>query len=308
MGEKQLVSVVMSCYRESPEQLNQSISSVLNQTYRDLELIIILDDPLNFELEQLIQDAASDARVSFIKNEFNIGLAASLNKGIGKSHGGFICRMDADDVSDESRIDTQLEYLVANELDLVGSYLNVIDEASRPLYSVSNLPIKPESIKCGLRFNNCVPHPTWFGRREVFMSGYRMVAYAEDYDFILRAIEEGYAIGNVPAPLLKYRMTEKSISRSNLYKQYLTQVALTSAFARQDLRRTDIRQIQEYVDSRYDEKAACKYAEANELFNRALNHVRQKNYLAAMLGFAQIPLCSAAYFGKVIRLFRAAIS
>lgn len=308
MREKQLVSVVMSCYRESPEQLHQSISSVLNQTYRDLELIIILDDPLNLELEQLIQDAASDARVSFIKNEFNIGLAASLNKGIEKSHGGFICRMDADDVSDESRIDTQLEYLVANGLDLVGSYLNVIDEASRPLYSVNNLPIKPESIKCGLRFNNCVPHPTWFGRREVFTSGYRMVAYAEDYDFILRAIEEGYAIGNVPAPLLKYRMTEKSISRSNLYKQYLTQVALTSAFARQDLRRTDIRQIQDYVDSRYDEKAARKYAEANELFNRALNHVRQKNYLAAMLGFAQIPLCSAAYFGKVLRLFRAAIS
>ena len=308
MSENQLVSVVMSCYRESPEQLQQSISSVLNQTYRDFELIILLDDPLNIELEQLIQQAASDPRVFFIKNEFNIGLAASLNRGIERARGAYICRMDADDVSDEFRIETQLEYLVANELDLVGSYLNVIDEASRPLYSVSNLPIKPESIKRGLRFNNCVPHPTWFGRREVFMGGYRMVAYAEDYDFILRAIEDGYAIGNVPAPLLNYRMTEKSISRSNLYKQYLTQVALTSAFTRQGLRRTEVRQLQEYVESRYDEKAAYKYAQANEAFNRALNHARQKNFFAALLGFAQIPLFSTAYVGKVLRLFRASIS
>lgn len=230
---KPLVSVLMCCYREPDYYLKPAIDSILSQTYENLEILLIVDDPENEEIRQTVNDYSSnDDRIYPIFNERNLGLTSSLNVALRYAKGEYLCRMDSDDVSKTERIEEQLSYLLDNDLDLVGSFLDVIGEESELLYQVANIPTQPRSIERALRYNNCVPHPSWLGRAAVFEGGYREVPCAEDYDFLIRAILRGFKIGNVPKRLVGYRMNSDSISRSNMYKQFLTQKYLSKLYSR----------------------------------------------------------------------------
>ncbi len=104
-----LVTVLMSVYKPNIDLLKRSVNSILNQTYRNIEFIIIDDGAGEEALSYL--NAIDDNRVRLIKNEHNIGLASSLNKGIAIASGEFIARMDADDYSLPNRIYEQVKYL-----------------------------------------------------------------------------------------------------------------------------------------------------------------------------------------------------
>ena len=219
------VTVLMSAYNEAPAILREAVLSILKQTYEDFEFIIVNDNPENGELaEALLSLSVEDPRIAIVQNEKNLGLALSLNEGINAAHGKYICRMDADDISEPNRIERQLAYLKDNELDLVGSAMTVIDESGNPQYSVDSLPQSPTAVAKALRFNNCVPHPTWLGSRNLFSQLYRVIPLCEDYDFLIRSVLQGRRIGNVPERLVRYRMSQGSISRSHLFEQYLYQV------------------------------------------------------------------------------------
>ena len=130
--EKPLVSVLMCCYREPENYLELAIESILNQTYENLELLLVVDDPRNRMAWQIVRNYSSaDNRIVPIFNEENIGLTSSLNKAIHYAKGEYFCRMDSDDISNKERIEEQLSYLLANRLDLVGSFLDVIGEFRR---------------------------------------------------------------------------------------------------------------------------------------------------------------------------------
>ena len=107
-----LVSIIMSTYKEEEIFLRQAIESILNQSYKDFEYIIILDNPDNNLHIRIIKEYANlDKRIKFYVNEKNMGLTASLNKGLGLAKGKYICRMDADDISINKRIENQKRYL-----------------------------------------------------------------------------------------------------------------------------------------------------------------------------------------------------
>lgn len=292
MNEKPLVSVIMSCYREKISHFRLALESILNQTYDNLEILLVIDDPSNRGLITAAEGyAAIDSRIKLIKNQDNLGLTASLNKGIGLSTGQFICRMDSDDISECSRIDEQLRYLSDNDLDLVGCFLSVIDDDSNHLYDVTNIPTKSRSIARALWHNNCVPHPTWFGKAVVFDQKYRNVPCAEDYDFLLRAVRNGFAIGNVPKILFNYRLSEGSISRSNLYEQFLIACALRSG----DGNDNTIDSINQFVAKRFDENHANRYSEANRLFNQSMTLFGDHKPFRSLLGLLRIPITSLSY-------------
>ena len=121
------ISVIMSVYKESPQILEQAIESILNQTFRTFEFIIILDNPSNFEAEKIIRKFSNqDNRIIYVKNEMNMGLSKSLNKAILISKYEYIARMDADDISLPTRLEDQLLYMKKNNLDLVGGYIEQI--------------------------------------------------------------------------------------------------------------------------------------------------------------------------------------
>lgn len=300
------ISVLMATYKEPRSYVETAINSILDQTYTDFELLIIQDGPENEELSSLIAATiAWDSRVKTYKNGSNIGLASSLNRAIDLAAGRYICRMDADDISENTRLEAQLNELKSRGLDLIGGGMQIIDENARPLYKVDNLPTKPNSISKALRWNNCVPHPTWFGKRETFAQKYRNIPLCEDYDFLLRAAKAGVQIGNTNQIVLNYRMSRNSLSRSNLYEQYLYQCYITDCYSKGEI--ADITAATDYVKAHLNNSSAARYSKANEKFNIALNDARQKHYFAAAGNALAVPFTSSAYFKKVIRLALASL-
>ena len=102
----------MGVYNEKISWLNESVESILNQTYRNFEFIIIDDNPDNKEIKNyLLNLKQRDERIIIIFNDCNIGLTKSLNKGLEMATGEFVARMDADDISINTRFERQISYL-----------------------------------------------------------------------------------------------------------------------------------------------------------------------------------------------------
>lgn len=292
----------MSTYKESEPQLRQSIESILNQTYEDFEYIIILDCPENKLHKTIIESyKEKDSRIRFYINEKNLGLTDSLNKGIKLAVGEFIARMDADDISLPNRFANQLKYIQDNDYDLIGGITQMIDEDGDLIYSIQKVPTDYKKIKKILGYGQCIAHPTWFGRKVVFkaLNGYRKIPLCEDYDFTLRAVLKGYKISNLNKVVLKYRMTKNSISRQNLFEQYLYMTYITKQYKLGNV--TDIEIAKKYVESKNDLNESKKYMQANVLFNLMLQEVSQKRLLAFVKHGFQLIFTSRYFLNKIYR-------
>ena len=216
---KALVSVIMPVYSEKEQWIQEAIESILNQTYRNLELIIVLDHPNNKKLKNVIKlYQKKDSRIKFFNNRQNIGVAKTLNFAITKCHGKYIARMDADDISFNNRLEEQLFLLERENVDIVGANALCFDNEKKIR---TNLPLADEDIKEALKTTNPLMHSCWFLKKEIYekMKGYRNVFLCEDFDFLLRCYNEGYKFANSKYVLLKYRMRKESLSFSNLLKQ-----------------------------------------------------------------------------------------
>jgi glycosyltransferase involved in cell wall biosynthesis len=302
-----MISVIMAVYKEDVSLLKQSIESILNQTYRDFEYVIVLDDPDNDEAIELIRGyEQQDSRLHFFINENNSGPAITRNNAFNKTSGDYIAVMDADDIAEKNRLEMELSYLNKHKLDLIGSYSNIIDENGHFQYVVNNVPTKEKSILKALKYNQVVSHPTFFLRREVFtqLKGYRAIPLCEDYDFTLRAALHSFHIGNMPEIGLQYRMTTSSVSRTSLYKQYLYMVYLTRQYSKH--LEADVDQAKAFVESKYSENRAMSYAKANVNFNKALYALKNKKLISFI--FHSIKLFSSpSYLNKIYRLIRASL-
>lgn len=300
------VTVVMSAYREEPSLFRQAVDSILAQTMPDLELLIALDDPGNEALRRVAEGyAARDPRVRVTVNEKNLGLAASLNRAVGLCSSPYLCRMDADDVALPDRIERQLAFIEEGGYDLVGGGLDVTDGAGELLYHAQKLPRTPDAVRRALRWNNCVPHPSWLGRRWVFEQGYRQIPLCEDYDLLIRTALADGRMANVPGAVLRYRMGEESISRSNLYEQYLYMRCLTKEYARG--RAVDVPGARAWVGERNDAGRSARYLRANGLFNEAMGCLEGGRPLKLLALLARIALTSPAYVNKIFRLLMASL-
>lgn len=300
-----LVSVIMSTYKEKEIFLRQAIESILNQTYKDFEYIIILDNPDNNLHIRIIKEYANlDKRIKFYVNEKNMGLTASLNKGLGLAKGKYICRMDADDISINKRIENQKRYLEENNYDLIGGISQMIDENGKSIYSIKKVPTNMDKIKKALRYNQIISHPTWFGKKEVFdkLNGYRNMPLCEDYDFTLRAVLNGYKISNIDETVLKYRMTSSSISRSNLYEQYLFAKFITKKYSENKI--ADIKEAKQYVNNHNDDRKAKRYLKANARFNIALKDIEEKKYFKFIIDGILLTFTSFNYLDKIYRFVK----
>lgn len=243
----ELISVIMSVYNESSVQLLQSINSIVGQTYENLEIIIVNDNPRNERICQVLY-GLTDKRIKIVSNKKNEGLVYSLNKAIFLSHGSYIARMDADDVSDKYRLEKEINYLKSNNLDLVGTWIELIDEKDNDIGNMK-FPISLAGIKKQIKLGGCVAHPTWLAKKELFLKlqGYRNISYCEDYDFILRALDRNYKIGNIPYFGLKYRVRNNGVSLSNKNKQLIIRRFLSYNAAR--INRLTVQHICDYIES-----------------------------------------------------------
>lgn len=219
-----LVSILLPLYNESVEYATLAIDSLCNQTYTELEIVLLLDNPQNKRLLSLLKEYTQrDNRIVLYINEKNMGLPTTLNFGISVAHGEFIARMDGDDISMPQRIEKQLSYLLSHScIDLLGTNAYIIDENGDTIGEYKKTS-SDYSQKMMLKHCNCnMIHPTWLGKAELFRAClYREFFHCEDYDFMLRAYAAGYKFHNLSIPLLKYRVQQKSISRTFAYEQYI---------------------------------------------------------------------------------------
>lgn len=221
----ELVSVIMSTYNTDGVMLKESIHSILNQTYKNIELIIVNDGSENDDLN--IISSFDDNRITIINNVNNEGLANSLNKAIDKANGTYIARMDSDDISHKRRIEKQVKYLKNNnDIDIVGTF-------ARHFGSQNSLNITPlvnkEEVKIQLFTNTTLIHPTVMIRKR-FLDEYKIkynkeFLCAQDFELWTRCINYGN-ISIIPEVLLLYRIHSKQISNDKklLQKQYAEKI------------------------------------------------------------------------------------
>lgn len=227
-----LISIIMSTYNESIEELKESVESILNQSYSNIEFIIINDNPENQLLKKFLK-SLTDERVKVYENSHNKGLVESLNIALSHIHGHYVARMDADDISMRDRLQRQYDFLNQNSLDMVGSDIQLINEDGEVLQNRMHFPISEKDIRKCIRWGSCMPHPTWLVKTWVYkeLGGYRKIPNCEDYDFILRVlVSNKVRIGNVSDVCLKYRVRETGISQSNKAQQYILRLYLSKMF------------------------------------------------------------------------------
>lgn len=268
---EKLVSVIMSTYNETESELSSSVFSILNQTYKNIEFIIINDNPNNDILVKFFEKI-SDNRIKIINNERNIGLVESLNRALKICHGSYIARMDADDISYYNRIHDQVVFLEKYNYDLVGSSVDLIDEHSHFLKH-QYVPQNTAVLLRKLKRKNILPHPTWLGKRELFyeLHGYRNIPSCEDYDFILRAMRQNKRIGCTNSVLLKYRIRSTSITQSNYSRQYVLSKYLKYAISQGET----VENIEMYIMS----DAYMKDVSEHKKFKKAKDNIKGRNFI-----------------------------
>ncbi|WP_423799415.1 glycosyltransferase family 2 protein [Neobacillus sp. SAB-20_R2A] len=292
---KELISVIMSTYNEKEEWLKGSIESILNQTHSHLEFVIVLDNPNNLLIKRVVFEyAKKDERIIVIENDKNIGLTNSLNKALEYCNGEYIARMDADDVSDHHRLENQLYYLKQYNLDLVGSKIRRIDDIGSIIQESSNHPVSHHIINRVLKYDNCIPHPTWLVKKEVYvnLNGYRNLHTCEDYDFLLRC-KKKFRIGNCHNVTLSYRLNPISISRSNALKQLLSANFLQKNFKNIELITQS--KIDQYINKKTNIKAMENFDKAQIYFKKALI-CKEKNQLFKMVLNLIFAFTTSKYF------------
>ena len=296
------ISVIMGVYNElNKDILMEAVNSILHQTFEDFEFIIY-DDGSCPEAATLLREVAGlDERIKLIGQDENHGLAFSLNACIDEAKGKYIARMDADDISELYRMEHPKKYLEENDFDLIGGISQMIDEDGNTIYSIKKVPTNFKKIKKCIKYNQVISHPTWFGKKEVFdkLNGYRNMPLCEDYDFTLRAILQGFKISNVNECVLKYRMTKDSISRSNLFEQYLFARYITKQYSEGKV--SEVEEAKSYVKKNLSDKNAKHYLKGNERFNNALNNLEEKQYIQFIANGIALLFTSKYYLDKIFR-------
>jgi len=214
-----LVSVLLPIYN-TEKYLTESLTSLLEQTYSNLEIIAIDDASTDGSFEILQAFATQNPQVRAFKNESNLGICRTLNHALTLAQGDYIARMDADDIAMEDRIRLQVEFLESNpDCSLVGVCNLFVDVAGQAM-STGHFPCTYQEVDRVLLLTSPVSH-NWVCRLEAYqrLGGYRDMAPVEDYDFLLRLKSECLKFVNIPYIGMKIRQTDSGISAMSGLRQ-----------------------------------------------------------------------------------------
>lgn len=214
-----LVSVVMPAYN-SEKYISEAIESVLNQTFKDFEFIIIDDGSTDKTWEIIQEYAKKDERIIAFKNEKNLNNYATRNKGIKISKGKYIVWQDSDDISFPERLQKQVDFMEKNiEVGICGSYMQVFtDEKDLNIrkYSIDDKDLRKDIFKF-----SPIAQPAAIIRK----SCYEKVGYyddrfdaTQDLDMTFRIGNE-FKLANIPEVLIRYRVHPDSVTYKKVNKQ-----------------------------------------------------------------------------------------
>ncbi|MFZ2621012.1 MAG: glycosyltransferase family 2 protein [Minisyncoccia bacterium] len=216
--EKPRITVLMACYN-SEKYLQESMDSILGQTYPNFEFIII-DDGSTDKSPYIIKSYA-DPRIKFIKNEKNMGHTYCLNLGLSKAQGEYVARMDSDDISLSTRLEEQVKFMDSYpEIAVCGTWTKTIGQLNG---HINRFFTDPEDVKANLLFYTSLAHPTVIIRKSILEKYYLRYGIdidrdenSEDYNLWVK-LSKYEKLANIPKVLLLYRLHETNVT--SVHKQ-----------------------------------------------------------------------------------------
>jgi glycosyltransferase involved in cell wall biosynthesis len=215
------ISVIMAVYN-GEKHLKEAIESILNQSYKNLEFIIVNDGSSDKSLNIIEQYAFKDRRIIVINHE-NIGLTKSLNVGIRKASGDFIARMDADDISMPERFMNFVRFLKnKNDVDIYTTPAYIINSSGIASKQIPNYFRRNGFHSKMLDYYNSVIHGALIIRTTLLMKFKynEEFRYSQDFELYHRLFNNGYAI-SYDKNNISYKLRHHSDQISN--KQYSEQ-------------------------------------------------------------------------------------
>ena len=238
MNVNPVISVILPFYNNQ-KYLANAIESILNQTYKNFELLLLDDGSTDDSLKIALKYADSDPRVK-VHHHANMGLCKTLQKGVNLSTGQYIARMDGDDIAHPQRFELQINYLQQNpDCVVLGTALTVIDPdgdiIDQPKITLEHEKLVAELLQWrGSR----ICHPTVMMRTELIklVGGYTQEYHFEDVDLFLKLAQHG-KLANLSERLLFYRWHVTSISytrnaakireiKQTIYNRVITELQL----------------------------------------------------------------------------------
>lgn len=216
--------------------LNQSIGSILNQTYQNFELIIILNTDNHRIYQKILKFKNKDGRIRVFK-KFKGNLSELLNYGISKARGEYVARQDSDDISVKKRFELQLKWFQEKSKYhkvkiLCGTNGHLINSAGEKIGNMRFLKFSHSEIKKGLTFSNCFIHSSVminykFLKKKVKYDKY--FHYSQDYDLWTKIIRFGETC-NLKSKLVFYRIQKKKKYEKKFYNQMLFAILVASNY------------------------------------------------------------------------------
>ena len=209
-------SVLMSVYyKEQPEYLRQAINSMMNQTIRTDDFVLICDGPLTPELDQVINIFKKNYPRLFhvVRLEKNVGLGKALNLGVRECKNELIARMDSDDISVIDRCESQIKLFVENpSLDICSGSIAEFEKDIQNITGIRKLPSQNEALKKYAKKRNPINHmAVMFQKKAVLSAGnYQDLAGAEDYYLWIRMMMMGSVFANSDK-ILVYARTDNGM-------------------------------------------------------------------------------------------------
>lgn len=237
------ISVVIPVYQEELTHIQQSINSIKNQTYSNMEILVGLDDPTNISaIKYLTQQEKNNTNFRLYINNDNLGLAENLNQLINSATGTYIARMDADDIAEKDRLEKQYKFLVANNLNFVSGAYDSIDEKGSAIKISHKRDLFNMDVRIIEKYGNILTHPLWLVSREILQNlKYRKVEPVEDYDLIARAmLDRNVKFGYMGESLLKYRIRDKSESHKNPVKSFMMTNRLANSIRKKQVMKIEV--------------------------------------------------------------------
>lgn len=213
-----LVSVILPV-RDGGVYLVEAVASILNQSLREIELLVVDDHSEDEAIDGLGID---DTRLHLLENPGR-GVAQAFNHGLRHASGRFIARMDADDISLETRLETQLGFIQSHpDIDICGACVEIFAKhdlagGNQRYQEWLNSCRSPQRIHRELFIESPVPNPTALFRREAIerLGGYRDPDWPEDYDLYLRADAAGMQMAKPEEVLLRWREHGQRLTRTD---------------------------------------------------------------------------------------------
>ena len=212
-------SVLMSLYaKESPEYLPLAIDSVLSQTIKPDEIVVVKDGPLTEELEAILAKYIEENPEVFtiVSSEKNIGLGLALNLGLENCRNELVARMDTDDIAKLERCEKQLaEFEKDSELTLLGSAVDEFYDTPDKVVSRRVVPTDHKDIYEFAKRRSAFNHPTVMYKKSKVLSvgGYSDLRRNQDVDLFARMLFSGCKAGNVEESLLFFRSNDALAKR-----------------------------------------------------------------------------------------------